>query len=1547
MSSRNHAKTPTTRTASAPSAIAAGALATLARLLRARGSGARSPRLVLGAVAAALATAALFAPAASADSQICEAGSESGQCSEPSGVAVDRTEGLLYVADKGNNRVDVFDAESGAFLRAFGWGVVASGPDDNPRNEVQTVTVSATGGDFKLEFSTASGSDKTAAIPYNATAAEVQSKLEALGEIGSGNVAVTGSDGGPWAVEFVGARADEDVAEMTITDSTLSGGSGASVATTTPGANYEVCVQSEGDVCRAGQPGSADGQLSGPLGIAVDNDSGSAAFGDVYVYDGANPRVQRFHPDGEFVGKWGSSGNGAGQFESIRGIGVNPSGEVYVLDTWALASGCAEAGGKFEKRVQRFTPAGAVEANYKLTDARCGQVEALAVGSSGELYVANADSSGAVREYAAGASSSSVQFNESTQIAGLGTGAGGEAFVADTSGEGEPLGPEHVAVYTPAGEQTSAIYGDALRPLSALAPFSGPLGGLFAVSREGGVFAIATPPPGPVVLPATTRASGIDAPSATLHAQLNPEGRSTTYRFEYVDDANFATGGFSAATSTPQSGPVGSDFAPHAVSAPIGGLTRNTHYHMRLVAEDDLGHVTLGPESTFSTFGLARFHVSFEDSAGEPVTQAGSHPEAVDTSFEWNNINNTVEQAVKDIIATLPPGFIGNPTAVPTCDSADFLEGKTGCPDGSVLGYATATLATIKGGEGSHVVAPAYNLAPPPGVAAKLGFWVINVPITVEFTTSSAPPYNVIGALTNVSQVVEVTTGSLHVWGVPADESHDALRGRCLGATEGGEPISTGEECEAGVSAVPFVTMPRSCTGPLRTEYATDSWKHPGARLPDGRPDLSDPNWIAGSDQTVDSAGNPLGLSGCGRLGFAPETSAKPTSRAASSASGLDFAIDVHNEGIENPGGISEADIEKTVVTLPPGMTANPSSANGLETCSEAQFAKESPYVSPGEGPTYAPPGVACPEASKLGTIEVETPVLKDTLLKGSLYLATPYANPEGTLIALYMVIKEPNLGLIFKVPLKVEPDPQTGQLVTTGENLPPYPFSHFRLHFREGARSPLVTPPSCGSHTVKAMLYPSSGGAPLESDSSFEIITGPNGGACPSGASFNPGFEAGTRNNAAGAYSPFDMRITRQDGEGDLSRFSAILPPGVVGKIAGIPWCPEAGIARAASRTGEHGGQEELDDPSCPAASQIGRTEAGAGVGSILTYVGGSLYLAGPYHGDPLSVVSITPAVAGPFDAGVVVVREALNLNPITAEVQVDGAASDPIPHILKGIPLSLRDLRVYAERPGFTLNATSCEPSLTRATLWGAGTVLAPSGETPVGAAARYQAASCASLGFKPKLGIKLKGGTKRGAHPALRAVVTPRPGQANFARAVVTLPHSAFLDQAHIRTVCTRVQFAAGAGHGAACPPGSVYGQAKAWTPLLAQPLAGPVYLRSSNNKLPDLIVALHGQFDLELGARIDSKKGGIRTAFTPIPDAPVSRFILNMRGGKKGLIVNSRNLCHKPKQNKAKANIVGQNGRKVTLKPVVRAVKCKNPHRHKQTKHAKKKGKGKKR
>ena len=931
------------------------------------------------------------------------------------------------------------------------------------------------------------------------------------------------------------------------------------------------------------------------------------------------------------------------------------------------------------------------------------------------------------------------------------------------------------------------------------------------------------------------------------------------------------------------------------------------------VAALALAALALAPASA-PGFGLKELDVAFENEDGTIAPQAGAHPFAMTTTLGFDTAPNDdagfelPDGDPRNLRISQMTGLVGNPDALPSCTNTEFLNHE--CPRSSQVGVNEVT----QGEPGLTELIPVYSLERPPGVAMKLGFTVIVVPITIEVGVNESPPTNIVASLTNIPNALPVYRSALTLWGVPADSAHDAQRG-------GSVPLAP----------EPFLTAPRACTGPLSTGFEADSWQEPG-------------NFFRESILTHDEAipPNPQAMVGCGKLGFGPTITAKPTSRAASSPTGLDFSLDVDNQGLINPDGISAADIEKTVATLPRGFTANPSLADRLEVCSEAQVARETASSAPGEG---------CPDAAKIGTVEVETPLLEDQVLKGALYVAEPYENPFSTLIALYVVIKDAELGIKVVQPLKVEPDPSTGQLITTAEAMPQLPFSHFRLHFREGGRSPLISPPECGAYDghdsshepVKAVLYPSSGGPPVESTSSFEIVAGPDGGPCPSGAApFHPGFGAGTLNNAAGTYSPLLMRLTRGDGEQDMSKFSFVLPPGVVPKLAGIPYCSEAGIARARSRTGAHGAQEELQDPSCPAASQIGRTVAGAGVGSQLIYVPGSLYLAGPYHGDPISAVAITPAKAGPFDAGTVVVREALRLNPVTHVGEVDGSASDPIPHILKGIPLNLRDLRVYADRPEFTLNPTSCEPFEAQSTIWGDGTALVPTGETPVTLSARFQAADCASLGFKPKLGLKLRGGTKRGKFPALHAVYSPRgQGDANLSRLALTFPNSEFIEQGHFRTICTRVQFAAGAGFGSQCPKGSIYGHIKVWTPLLDEPLQGPVYLRSSDHNLPDAVFALHGPVDIELATRIDSTHGRLRAIVQGAPDAPVSRAVVDMQGGQKGLFVNSRNLC--VGKNRARANTGAQNGRRNLTKPLLRPVAC-GKHRVKRHRRHHRRGPG---
>jgi hypothetical protein len=541
-----------------------------------------------------------------------------------------------------------------------------------------------------------------------------------------------------------------------------------------------------------------------------------------------------------------------------------------------------------------------------------------------------------------------------------------------------------------------------------------------------------------------------------------------------------------------------------------------------------------------------------------------------------------------------------------------------------------------------------------------------------------------------------------------------------------------------------------------------------------------------------------------------------------------------------------------------------------------------------------------------------------------------------------------PERGAIIKQAGKVEFDEDTGQITSTFDDLPPLPYSSFKLHFREGARAPLVTPPACGEYKTTVRFTPFSvkdDSEATEATAPFQIEHGADGGACPNGGlpPFKPGLIAGSINNAAGHFSPFNLRMFRTDPEQEITHFSIKLPPGITGKLAGIPYCPDSAIAAAKARTGPHGGAEELANPSCPKASEVGHSLAGAGVGQVLAYVPGKVYMAGPYNGSNLSIVAITAAKAGPFDLGTVVVREALRINPETAEVFVDATGSDPIPHIIKGVPVHLRDIRAYVDRPEFVLNPTDCTPTSTASTLLGSGLDFSSEADdNPVTVTTRFQAADCASLPFKPQLSLRLIGATHRGAFPKLLThLVMNGIGEAGIDHAQVILPRSEFIEQGHFVTICTRTQFKEGAGNGASCPAGSTYGTAKAVTPLLSEPLEGKVFLRANGGerKLPDLVIALHNsQVDFDLVGFVDSVKGGgLRSTFAAAPDAPVTSFDLALDGGSKGLFVNSTNLCKQ--KNRAKVSFGGQNGKGYSAKPVLR-VKC--PKKHKR--HGKRHGQG---
>ena len=517
-------------------------------------------------------------------------------------------------------------------------------------------------------------------------------------------------------------------------------------------------------------------------------------------------------------------------------------------------------------------------------------------------------------------------------------------------------------------------------------------------------------------------------------------------------------------------------------------------------------------------------------------------------------------------------------------------------------------------------------------------------------------------------------------------------------------------------------------------------------------------------------------------------------------------------------------------------------------------------------------------------------PLSIDHPLPGAVYLAKPHENPFDSLLAIYITVNDPKTGIVVKLPGLVQADPQTGQLTTTVRESPQVPFEDFKLNFFGGARGALRTPPTCGSYETTSELTPYSApesGPPATPADPYTIDKAANGSsACahtPSEEENKPGLEAGTETPSAGAYSPFLLKLHREDGSQELKQIDTTLPPGLTGKLAGIPECSEAALAAAKAKTGT----EEQQSPSCPAASKLGAVNVAAGAGPDPYYAQGNAYLAGPYQGAPLSLAIITPALAGPFDLGDVVVRAALQVNPETAQITVN---SGPIPTILQGIPLDIRTIAVKMDKPNFTLNPTDCEKmAVTAQALSALGQSAALTDP--------FQVGGCNALGFKPKVAISLKGGTKRNHNPALKAVVSfPAKGAyANIAKAQVTLPHREFLDQAHIGTVCTRVQFAEGQPRrkvpgglglrlrqGKHAAPGQAPGRPGLPAQLLQQAAGSGRGFEWPDRRRP-------GRPHRHRQGRGDQEhlRGGPRCSRVQVR--------VEMKGGNKGLLVNSENIC----------------------------------------------------
>jgi hypothetical protein len=870
---------------------------------------------------------------------------------------------------------------------------------------------------------------------------------------------------------------------------------------------------------------------------------------------------------------------------------------------------------------------------------------------------------------------------------------------------------------------------------------------------------------------------------------------------------------------------------------------------------------------------------------GSPLTArsgsgAGAHPDFTAAFSLATSAPGVAAGAPKGISLDLPAGLVADAAGLPTCPLVD-LATET-CPRETVVGRAFATVAGTPSEPGTTDVAvPIVNVEPAPGEAAALAFAVPDhAPVRLDLVFAPGGGYHLRASTSAAEEARPLLSTVLTLWGVPADLNGPGPSGGFGGP--GTAPRSA------------FVTDPTSCgADPLATTLALESWAQPGL-APAGTGALS---------PTVE----------CALPAFAPTIAAKPDTTSADSPAGLRAEIGLPQN--TDPDGLGTANLERSVFVLPRGLVPNPSAAEGLAGCAPAEIGLAS---APGSPLEFSPAPAACPASSRIGSMAVKTPLLGHPL-GGSVYLAKPFENPFGSLLAIYATVEDPATGTVVKLAGKVEPDPSAHRLITTFDGLPQLPFEVASLELDGGPRATLRTPPTCGAFVTETDLTPWS--SPAHADAapsdSFGIDSGAGGSPCQSteGALPNqPSFLASTANTQAGAYTPFDFRLGRADGSQELAKVDLTLPKGLLGKLAGVADCSDAQIAAAAVPPTDASGTP----PSCPSASQIGTATAMAGAGpEPLKVTGGKVFLAGPYKGAPYSLAVVVPAIAGPFDLGNVVSRAALHPDPESTQVTV---TSDPFPTELEGIPLDIRGIDVDVDRPEFMVNPTNCDPKQVL------GSATSVPGQS-VSLQSPFTLANCESLGFRPKIALKLKGGTHRGAHPALSVKLTaPQGPYANFEAGVVVLPHSEFIDQGHIRTVCTRVQFAA-----AACPPGSVYGHASAVTPLLAEPLEGPVYMRSSNHVLPDVVADLHsGPIEVVLVTKIDSVHGGLRSTVEGTPDAPLASYTLHMQGGKKGLLVNSQNLCGAV--HRIFANFTAQNGKKSRSKPVL-GDSCKKKKKHK--------------
>ncbi len=976
-------------------------------------------------------------------------------------------------------------------------------------------------------------------------------------------------------------------------------------------------------------------------------------------------------------------------------------------------------------------------------------------------------------------------------------------------------------------------------------------------------------------------------------------------------------------------------------------------------------------------FGMETFEMVPENEDGAPETQAGAHPFQFTTTVILNSGDETlgkeafeageigfgdvVQPALpKDLSFRLPPGFVGNPSPFEQCKEGQFEKEK--CPLGAQVGVAVESVDNPLHATDS---VPVFNMVPAVGEPARFGFKYGPVPVFIDTSVRTGGDYGVTASVKNITEVGQLLSSQVTLWGWPGDPRHNVSRGyECTGVY----PLFGLCTSPADPVKAPFLSLPTSCPAkpasePFSAEMEGDSWPGPNkAQEETGLVEY----------RLHDALEPSIGLDGCDRLGFEPSIDVSPDVPEASKSTGVNVDLHVPQEAVLTPNGLAESDVKETTVRLPQGLAVNPAGADGLEACTEAEVGYE-PGVSP---PAGSPPGgfvfseglpePFCPNAAKIGKATITTPLLPNPL-EGAVYIATQDENPFKSLLALYLVAEDPKAGVLVKLPGKVLLCQNAGEEIagqaceapgqmTAAFASPQLPFEDAKFEFFGGERAPLTTPPLCkggegeeGYKTTTVIESWAENGARTPS-SEFDITEGPNGGPCPNRPPFSPSLAqlpfspsltAGTTSNQAGGFSPFTMTMSREDGDQQLQGVQLHMPAGLLGMLSKVTPCEEA----------------RANNGTCGPESEIGETTASVGVGGRpYTVAGGRVYITGPYHGTPYGLSIVEPAKAGPFDlehtlvhspaCDCLIVRAKIEVDRTTAALTVtanSGAEEDAIPTVIEGVPLEIKDVNVTITRKEFIFNPTDCEPlSLSGVLTSAEGAVFAPS---PVS----FHVTNCAALAFTPTFAGSTQAHNTRTEGASLKTTVTypstPQGTEADIAKVKVSLPAKLPARLSTLQKACPEKTFAEDPAN---CPAPARVGEATTSTPVLPNTLSGPAYFVSHGEaKYPELVIELKGDnvtIDLH-GETAISKKGVLTSTFNTVPDAPFSSFELTLpEGHYSALTANGANLC-KTGSLTMPTELVAQDGTVIKQSTKVKITGCPKKTVHRHRKKGRRKGKKK--